>query len=67
MPIAAYIDRGRIQARIDMCCIEFFDHLDAGATVFGYLVYISSFHESEADIGVAKAIGGAQVFFAVKF
>ncbi len=27
----------------------------------------SAFHEPEADIGVAKAVGGAPVAFAVKF
>ena len=61
-----YVDCGRIQNCFNMNRIVFFDHLNAGATVFGYLVDISAFHESNADIGVAKAVGGAPVAFAVK-
>jgi hypothetical protein len=36
--------------------IVLFDHLDAGAAVFGDLVNVRPFHKAEADVGVAKGI-----------
>ena len=47
--------------------VEFLDHLDAGAAVFGDLVNVGAFHEAHADISMAKAVGGAPVPVPVEF
>ena len=41
--------------------------LDAGAAVLGDLVDVRPFHQAQADIGVAKAVGRAALAFAVDF
>ena len=47
------IDRGNVERCADMHRVVFFNHLDAGAAVLGYLVDVGTFHEAQADIGVA--------------
>jgi hypothetical protein len=53
---AANVDGGRIERVLDVRRVEFLDHLDAGAAVLGDLVDVGAFHETHADIGVAKAV-----------
>ena len=45
--------------------VEFLDHLDAGAAVFGDLVDIGALHQAQADVGVPKAVGRARQAFAI--
>ncbi len=58
MWVAPDIDRSRIQVRLDMRRIKFFDHLDARATVLCDLVYIRALHQAQTNISMAEAIGG---------
>src|SRR5260370_38107835 len=50
------IDRRGVDRVLDMHGIELLDHLDAGAAVLGDLIDVRPFHQSEADVGVAKAV-----------
>jgi hypothetical protein len=45
--------------------VELFDHLDAGAAVFGDLVDVRAFHEAETNVGVAEAVGGSRAAFTI--
>ena len=45
--------------------IVLFDHLNAGAAVFGDLVNVGPFHQAHADIGVTQAVGRAGFAVAV--
>jgi hypothetical protein len=51
------VDRRRIKRALDVCRVEFLDHLDAGAAVLGNLINVGALHQAQADIGVAQAIG----------
>ena len=59
------VDRGGVEAGLDVRGIVFLDHLDAGAAVLGDLVDVRPFHQAQADIGVAQAVGRAGLAFAV--
>ena len=41
------IDRGGVKVGLDMRCVVFLDHLDAGAAVFGDLIDVGAFHQAE--------------------
>ena len=45
--------------------VELLDHFDAGAAILGDLVDVGAFHEAQADVGVAQAVGGAALAVAV--
>ena len=47
--------------------VEFLDHFNAGAAVFGDLIDVGSFHEPETYISVAQGIGGTPQAFPVCF
>jgi hypothetical protein len=51
--LTANIDGGSIEGGAEMNGIVFFDHLDAGAAVFGNLADVCALHEAQTDIGVA--------------
>ena len=63
----ADIDRRGVEARFDVGGVVFLDHLDAGAAVLGDLVDVRAFHQAQADVGVAQAVGRARLSFAVDF
>ena len=52
---------------LDMRRVEFLDHLDAGATIFGDLIDVVTLHQPHANIGMAQAVGGARLFATVAF
>ncbi len=66
-----YVNSRGIQRVFEVRGIEFLDHLNAGPAVFGYLVNVRAFHQPEADIGMAEAVGRSDisipVFFQFKF
>ncbi len=47
------IDRGDIEAGLDVGRVELLDHLDAGAAILGDLVDIRALHEAQANIRMA--------------
>ncbi len=53
----AHIDGRCIERVLDVGCIEFLGHLNAGAAVFGDLINVCAFHKPHTDISVSKAIG----------
>lgn len=57
------VDRGVVQVRLDMRCVIFFDHLDAGAAVFGDLVDVGAFHQAETYICVPQAVRRSRLAF----
>jgi hypothetical protein len=61
------IDGRRVERVLDVSSIEPFDHLDAGAAVFGDLVYVCALHEAHANIGMAQAVGRARITLAIEF
>ena len=63
---AADVDGRRIKRVLYVRCIKLLDHFHAGAAVFCDLIDVSAFHEAHADVGMAKAVGGAPVPVAVK-
>jgi hypothetical protein len=65
-PLLADVDGGGIECVLEMRRVEFLDHLDAGAAVLRNLIDVGAFHEAHADVGVAKAVGGAPVPVAVE-
>ena len=60
------IDRRGIQGVFEMERVVFLDHLDPSPAVFGDLVDVRPFHQPQADIGVAQAVGRPAVAFAVE-
>jgi hypothetical protein len=60
------MDGGCVEHRLDVGCVKFLDHLDAGAAVPGDLVDVRALHEAEADIGVPEAIARAHIAIAVE-
>jgi hypothetical protein len=62
----ADVDRRSIKRVLDVRCVKFLDHFDAGAAVLGNLVNVSAFHEAHADVGMTQTVGGAPVPVAVR-
>ena len=54
-----YVDRGGIEAVLEVGGVVFLDHLDAGAAVLRDLINVRAFHETQADVGVPQAVGSA--------
>ncbi len=52
---------------LDVRGVVFLDHLNAGAAVLGDLVDVRTFHQAQADIGVAEAVSGARLALTVDF
>ena|ERR1700733_569916 len=50
------VDGGGVKIGLDVRCIVFLDHLDAGAAVLGDLVDIRALHEAQANICMPQAI-----------
>jgi hypothetical protein len=46
--------------------VEFFNHLDTGSAILGNLVDVRPLHQPQANVDMAKAMGGAPVAFAVE-
>ena len=55
------VDGGGVELGLDMGCVVFLDHLDAGAAVFCDLIDVRAFHEAHANICMAQAVSGAPV------
>ncbi|MEA3011603.1 MAG: hypothetical protein QOD42_148, partial [Sphingomonadales bacterium] len=62
-PRLAHIDRRGVEPVLDVRGAEVFDHLDAGAAVFGDLVDVGALHQAEAD--VPQAVEGSALAFAI--
>src|ERR1700691_4808901 len=60
-----YVDRGGIEAVLEVGGVVFLDHLDAGAAVLRDLINVRAFHETQADVGVPQAVGRAGLSFTV--
>src|SRR5258708_36409105 len=60
-----YVDRGGVEAVLEVGGVVFLDHLDAGAAVLRDLINVRAFHETKADVGVPQAIGRAGLSFTV--
>ncbi len=52
------VDGGGIEVGLDVRRVIFFDHLDAGAAVFGDLVDVGTFHQAQTYICVPEADPG---------
>ena len=50
------IDCSGVERGLDVHCIVFLDHLHARAAVLRDLVDVSTFHKSQADVGMAQAV-----------
>ena len=59
------VNRRRIKSALDMRGVEFLDHFDAGATVFGDLIDIGTLYQPHTDISMASAISCVWLFIAV--
>lgn len=55
-----YIYRHRIETDLDVGRIILFDHFYTGAAALGDLADIRSFHQTEANIGMAETSVGAR-------
>src|ERR1700680_2667206 len=62
---APYVDRGGVEAVLEVRGVVFLDHLDAGAAVFRDLVNVGAFQQAQADVGVPQAVGRAGLSLAV--
>src|ERR1035437_9210004 len=50
-----YVDRGGVEAVLEVGSGVFFDHLNAGAAVLGDLINVRALHQTQADVGVPPA------------
>jgi hypothetical protein len=53
------VDRSGVERVLEMRGVEFFDHLDAGATILGDLIDVCPLHEPHADVSMTQGIGNA--------
>src|ERR1039457_5663528 len=60
-----YVDRGGVEAVLEVGSVVFLDHLNAGAAVLRDLINVRAFHETQADVGVPQAVGRAGLSFTV--
>src|SRR5665213_2515383 len=60
-----YVDRGGVETVLEVGCVVFLDHLNAGAAVLRDLINVRAFHETQADVGVPQAVGRAGLSFTV--
>jgi len=51
----------------DVRGVVILDHLDAGSAIFGDLINVGPFHQSQADVSMAQAVGRAPASLSVKF
>ena len=63
----ADIDSSCIKLVYQMGGVVFFDHLDAGATVFCDLIYVSPFQQPEGNVAMSQAVKRSSISFTIEF
>ena len=53
---APHVNSGSVHHVLDVGCVKFLDHLDAGAAVLRDLIHVGAFREPHADIGMPQTV-----------
>ena len=60
------IDCSSVEQVLDVRCVEFLNHFDAGAAILGERVDIRALHEAHANVGVTQTVCGTFLAVAIK-
>lgn len=66
-PCFPYVNCRGIQRVLEVGGVEFLDHFHAGPAVLGDLVDIGPLHQTQANIGMAQAVGRADISIPIFF